>query len=164
MVTARNCLVKVVAKKKKKKQKLEVKEETPKQSPVNNNKKEKVATATKQGEDASWECHKCTLINAPGRSRCEGCRSWKGGQRQGFSPSSQQGSSSVTKKKSSNEQENSAGAGNEIDSELNENTSDHENGILNGHSKKLSSKSSSEEEEEETKVGSEGGNTKTIPC
>ena len=99
--------------KKKKKQKLEVKEEeTPKQSPVNNNKKEKVAAAaTKQGEDASWECHKCTLINAPGRSRCEGCRSWKGGQRQGFSPSSQQGSSSVKKKKSSNENSGRQGGG-----------------------------------------------------
>ena len=47
-------------------------------SPVSSSKNKSSLEAAEKG---SWECHKCDHINAPSRTRCQGCMGWKGGHR-----------------------------------------------------------------------------------
>ena len=46
--------------------------------PVSSSKNKSSLEAAEKG---SWECYKCDHINAPSRTRCQGCMGWKGGHR-----------------------------------------------------------------------------------
>ena len=68
------------------------------------NDKEDESSEDEEEEEDSWQCHRCDTLNAPTRSRCSSCMSWKGG-RQGWRYEKEDGSSKEEEEEEEEEDE-----------------------------------------------------------